>query len=201
MTVRCGQSGCTDQDEADVCYRTWMVNGLSGCPIRVGASTIAPQVGFMDYGVHFCRQSIQNYPTCATDPGGRPSANNFIWGYSNQNGLSGWVNLNNVTPDDNGANCCGPAGADYHCGDLSRCSSNKCDGGTSGSASSSSGSRTVSASNTYLRYAPGSTAFYYLVSGDTVTRLCIVGSYTCVSVSSAVWCPSGTRGWVLSTSL
>lgn len=201
MTLRCAQSGCPDQDESDVCYRTWLVNGITGAPIRVGPSTIAPQVDLISYGAHFCRQSVQNYPTCSSNPSGRPNVNNFVWGYSNSSGVGGWVSLNNITPDDSGAKCCGPAGADFHCGDLSRCGQRVCDGGTSGSASSASGSRTVSAATVYLRYAPGSTGFYYLVSGDTVSRLCIVGSYTCVQVSNATWVPSGTRGWVLSSAL
>jgi len=52
----------------------------------------------------------------------------------------------------------------------------------------------------YLRYAPGSTAFRYLVGGDRVRLLVewrAADHWLGVEVAQARWTPRGARGWVL----
>jgi hypothetical protein len=53
----------------------------------------------------------------------------------------------------------------------------------------------------YLRYAPGSTAFRYLVAEDEVRRLAAWRLWTGVAIRRARWAPPGTRGWVLTSTL
>jgi hypothetical protein len=65
------------------------------------------------------------------------------------------------------------------------------------------GEAIVAARDLYLRYAPGSTAFAYLVRGDTVRRLARAhdGAWTGVEARTARWARPGARGWVLTGAL
>jgi hypothetical protein len=61
----------------------------------------------------------------------------------------------------------------------------------------------VSAGDVYLRWAPGSTAFRYLVRNDAVRQLVRTanGRWIGVEVQTARWASRRTRGWVLGSAL
>jgi hypothetical protein len=197
--ARCGITGCWDTGDVDVCYTPWVTN--KNAAIRSGPGAGYRQIATIEQGKHWGRQSTRN-PSCLQNPGPQVSENNYIWGYNitgtSSPGTSGWISLADVAPDTGWVgSACGPAGAGFDCRD-GRCGAH-CTAPATGSASSISGTRSIGPTEATLRYAPGSTAFRYVLSGDSVTLRCRVGSWTCVSVNSGN--SAGSIGWVLNTAL
>jgi hypothetical protein len=97
---------------------------------------------------------------------------------------------------------CGPANADFDRRRPQACGGH-CDGRPLAGVRDASGQALVAAREVYLRYAPGSTAFRYLVRGDAVRRLVRSHNmqWTAVEIRTARWTGRGTRGWVLSSAL
>jgi hypothetical protein len=160
----------------------------------------------LEAGQHFGRQSTRN-PTCLDRPPLRPAVDGFVWGYcmSPATHKSGWMRLSDLVADPEfERHACGPAGADFD-----RRSGDSCDGHCDGrpvrAFSPNSGASAVKAEDLYLRYAPGSTAFRYLVRGDRVRRLvdgdAEYAGWSGVEVRQARWTAAGTRGWVLAGAL
>lgn len=207
MTQVGGISGCLSTNEIDVCYYPFLA--IVDMPIY--ASPLGgQQVGFLSAGDGFCRQSVPQFATsgCTRNLNLRAYEGfNAAWGYANQAGIGGWV-YGPALADNNGAlGCCGPAQDDYRCGDAKAfvCSPNEpCDGGVNDTGPLRSGVRGINAT-TYLRYAPGSTAFYYVVPGCTVEeyiRSPANGAWTCVRVvEGAGYALNNIRGWILTSSL
>jgi hypothetical protein len=205
---RCGRDGCWDSNSIDVCYAPW--RAVRDSWLRVGPSSSAPTVKANGVAVQlkagnpFGRQSTRN-PGCDPSPPLRGAAGSppYVWGYIVQppgtsvfgNGKMGWINLADIV-DYSSYPHLTCATADFDCRtSVNTC--RRCDCAENpGSASSVSGRADVDADDLYLRYGPGSTAYRYLVRNDVVDMLCRVGDYTCVSVVSADWAPTGGRGWV-----
>lgn len=220
MSLRCGEPRCFDQDESDVCYSAWIAN--IRVPLRYAPTGSAPVVRdtFLEPGQHFCRQSVnqtamENDPACTRNLEPRPSQNGYLWGYKNAGGVEGWAFRDAMSPDasyvgEGNGGCCGPATGEggavgYRCGEEFRnivCEGRvECAGDQSCAASSVSGIEGLNG-RTFLRYAPQSSAFYYLEQGDSVELLCQCGAYTCVSTRSSEYgIPFGTRGWILSSKI
>jgi hypothetical protein len=180
---------------------------LSNAAVRVGPSSSAPQISTIYAGKTFGRQSTRN-PFCSHTPPLRGDDNGYVWGYiaTNSNdidkGLSGWVALSQLSDNPGwGGTACGPC-CDFDCRKDPGVCGGHCQNAADPAASSVSGRRVVTAREAYLRYAPGSTPYRYLVANDTVDRLCLVNDgWTCVQVASARWAPAGARGWVQASSL
>ncbi len=153
-------------------------------------------------GQQFGRQSTRN-PGCLDRPPLRPAVAGFVWGYCMPPATrkSGWMRLADLVPDlDSERHACGPAGADFDRRSPSGCGGH-CDGRALTEFAPASGVASVDARDVYLRYAPGSTAFRYLVDGDRV-RLLAEGradyaGWTGVEVRHAAWAAAGARGWLL----
>jgi hypothetical protein len=203
--------GLYGYDEVDVSYEPW--RAVRTTQLRVGPSAGAPVV-LADDGVpvellagqHLGRQSTRN-PRCLDAPPLRGAVQGFVWGYclSPVTHKSGWMLLSDLERDPGLAElACGPAGADFDRRQADSCGGH-CDGRPLSRVRASAGAAVVSAREVYLRYAPGSTAFRYLVSGDEVRRLVqwSSGGATWVGVEArrARYVPRGGRGWVLAGAL
>jgi hypothetical protein len=97
---------------------------------------------------------------------------------------------------------CGPANADFDRRRPDACGGH-CDGRPLTGVRAVSGSARVSARDVYLRWAPGSTAFRYLVRGDEVRRLAQTANarWIGVEVQSGRWARRRLRGWILGSAL
>lgn len=201
--------GIYGTDAVDVAYEPW--RAVRATALRVGPSSRAPvvlsdagePVG-LAAGGHLGRQSTRN-PSCSDSPPLRPAEGGFVWGYCMPPATrkSGWMRLADLVRDpayDELA--CGPAGEDFDPRDPEGCGGH-CDGRPPTGVAPASGTAAVEVREAYLRYAPGSTAFRYLVRGDTVRRLVRAeqGRWTAVEVRSARWAGAGTRGWVIASAL
>jgi hypothetical protein len=201
--------GVFGTDQVDVAYEPW--RALRAAPLRIGPSPRAPQVVSdggepvgLTVGQHLGRQSTRN-PGCQNRPPLRGSVNGFVWGYclSPAVGKSGWMRRVDLEPDLALERlACGPANADFDRRRPQACGGH-CDGRPLRGVRDASGSAVVEADEVYLRYAPGSTAFRYLVRGDRVRRLLRSGNaqWTAIEVRTARWTGRGTRGWVLTSAL
>jgi hypothetical protein len=201
--------GIYGPDLVDVGYEPW--TALQPTALRLGPSVEAPVVLSdrgepveLARGQHFGRQTTRN-PRCSDHPPLRAAIDGFVWGYcmAPATRKSGWMQLSDLTPDlDLGQLACGPGGADFDRRHPQACGGH-CDGRPLTDVRADGGLATVVARDLYLRYAPGSTAFRYLVGGDTVRRLVRAreGRWTGVEVRTARWTRTGTRGWVLSSAL
>jgi hypothetical protein len=203
--------GLYGADQVDVAYEPW--RALTRTTLRLGTDAQAPavladdgSVVVLEAGQHFGRQSTRN-PGCVDRPPLRPAVAGFVWGYCLPPATrkSGWMQVVDLEPDlDVERRACGPAGADFDRRDPSSCAGH-CDGRPVSAFAQTSGDAGVVASDVYLRYAPGSTAFRYLVRGDLVRRL-VEGrgehaGWTGVEVRRARWTATGARGWLLATAL
>jgi hypothetical protein len=200
--------GVFGTDRVDVAYEPW--RALRATPLRVGPSPRAPRVisdgepvGLAE-GQHLGRQSLRN-PGCLNRPPLRGSVNGFVWGYCLPPAVrkSGWMRRADLEPDLALERlACGPADADFDRRRPQACGGH-CDGRPLSGVRDASGPAVVEAHDVYLRYAPGSTAFRYLVHGDDVRRLLRSNNaqWTAVEVRMACWTGRGTRGWVLSSAL
>jgi hypothetical protein len=153
-------------------------------------------------GQHFGRQSTRN-PDCLDRPPLRRAVGGYVWGYCIPPATrkSGWMRLADLVADPRTPRrACGPAGVDFDRRDPSLCGGH-CDGRPLTDFAPASDVAVVTAREVYLRYAPGSTAFRYLVRGDSVRHLVngrgVRASWAGVEVRSARWAPVGTRGWLL----
>jgi hypothetical protein len=198
--------GLYGTDQVDVAYEPW--RAITPTVLRVGPNADAPavladdgSVVGLEAGQRFGRQSTRN-PRCLDRPPLRPAVAGFVWGYCMPpaTAKSGWMRVADLVADPQSEpRACGPAGADFDRRDPSSCGGH-CDGRPVTTFARASGEVTVGARDLYLRYAPGSTAFRYLVRGDRVRRL-VDGrgdnaGWAGVEVRSAPWTPAGARGWV-----
>jgi hypothetical protein len=192
-----------------VAYEPW--RAVRALVLRVGPDADAPPVlsnanrpVALTVGQHLGRQSTRN-PTCRDVPRLRAAVNGFVWGYGMPpvTRKSGWAELAALEPDPAHERfACGPAGVDFDRRDRQSCGGH-CDGRPLTGVRATSRRKVVTARETYLRYAPGSTAFRYLVRGDVVSRLAHTDDarWTAVEVRAARWAGAATRGWVLTSSL
>lgn len=199
--------GIFGPDQVDVAYEPW--RAVRESALRVGPGAGAPVVVADDSGPvalapgqHFGRQSTRN-PGCLDTPPLRAAVNGFVWGYclSPVPHKSGWMRLADLEPDRAFTGlACGPARADFDRRRPEACGGH-CDGRALAGVQALSGRAVVRAREVYFRYAPGSTAFRYLVTGDEVRRLARWTDWIAVEVRSARWAPRGRRGWVLDGTL
>jgi hypothetical protein len=162
----------------------------SGDPVRVGVDD------------HFGRQTVRN-PACLDRPPLRAALNGYAWGYAMPPAVrkSGWARLADLAPAPaHDELACGPAGVDFDRRHPRACGGH-CDGRALKGVRELSGAAAVTAREVYLRYAPGSAAFRYLVDGDEVRLLAQwrAARWFGVEVRRARWAPRGARGWVLAS--
>ena len=203
--------GLFGPDQVDVAYEPW--RALRATALRLGPSRDAPAVLADDGepvrlagGQHLGRQSTRN-PGCAESPPLRGAVAGFAWGYCLRpvTRKSGWMALADLERDIALPEpACGPAGADFDRRMPDSCGGH-CDGRPLMGVRAASGRDRVTARELYLRYAPRSTAFRYLVRGDVVRRLALWSAegvqWVGVEVVSARWTPRGARGWVIGRAL
>jgi hypothetical protein len=203
--------GLYGTDQVDVAYEPW--RAVVATLLRLGPDAGAPAVLADDgsvvglaAGQYFGRQSTRN-PRCLDRPPLRPAVAGFVWGYclAPATRKSGWMALADLrAAPDTERQACGPAGADFDRRDPNSCDGH-CDGRPVDGYRAAAGDAVVDAQDLYLRYAPGSTAFRYLVRGDLVRRL-VSGQgndqgWAGVEVRRARWTAPRVRGWVLASAL
>jgi hypothetical protein len=201
--------GIFGPDQVDVGYEPWQA--VRATALRVGPSVLAPQVlSDADEPVglavsqHLGRQTTRN-PACLDAPPLRGSVNGFVWGYCLPPAVrkTGWMLMADLRADlELERLACGPASADFDRRRPQACGGH-CDGRALSGVRDASGQAIVEAREVYLRYAPGSNAFRYLVRGDGLRRLLRSHNmqWTAVEIQTAAWTARGTRGWVLSSAL
>jgi hypothetical protein len=201
--------GLFGTDRVDVAYEPW--RAVRSTVLRVGPSTRAAAVTSdsgesveLRAGQHLGRQTTRN-PGCLDSPPLRAAVDGFVWGYGMPpaSRKSGWMLLSDLEPDPRFQGlACGPANADFDRRRPQACGGH-CDGQPLPDVRGASGSARVIASDVYLRWAPGSTAFRYLVRDDEVRRLAQTanGRWIGVAVQTAQWASPRTRGWVLGSAL
>jgi hypothetical protein len=199
--------GLYGYDRVDVAYEPW--RAIRPTALRIGPSPDAPIVPTddgvpvqLDEGQHLARQSTRN-PRALDAPPLRPAVSGHVWGYamSPVAHKSGWMALDDLEPDPGyETRACGPAGADFDRRDPASCGGHG-DGRPLSGVRAASGTAAVTAQDLYLRYAPQSTAFRYLVRGDSVRRLVRHSGYVGIEVRSARWSPRGGRGWVIASAV
>jgi hypothetical protein len=201
--------GIFGPDRVDVAHEPW--RAVRSTALRLGPSMQAPAV-LADTGEpvelaadqHLGRQTTRN-PACLDAPPLRAAVDGFVWGYCMPPATrkSGWMRLSDLERDPALEQlACGPAGADFDRRRPQACGGH-CDGRSLTGVQGATGTAVVTAREVYLRYAPGSTAFRYLVRGDAVRRVVQSRnrSWTGVEVRTARWAGRGTRGWVLARTL
>jgi hypothetical protein len=197
--------GLSGPDLVDVAYEPWVA--VRSTTLRLGPSSRAPAVKSdsgesiqLGVGQHLGRQTTRN-PDCRDTPPLRAAVDGFVWGYCMPpvTRKSGWMLLSalEADPEFEGL-ACGPANADFDRRRPAACGGH-CDGRPLSGVRPVSGSARVSARDVYLRWAPGSTAFRYLVRGDEVRQLVQTANarWIGVEVRAARWASRRTRGWVL----
>lgn len=198
MTLAGDVPGCLDTIEISVCHRPQ----VAIIDLPVFASPLGGlQISTLAAGQNFCRQSVPQFSGCSRNLNLRAAEGyNAVWGYMNTDGRSGWVWGPGLADNNGFGGCCGPAGEDFRCGDdkAGVCPSPPRDGGTI-PATAVSGVRGFK-TTTYLRYAPQSTPFYYLVPGCTVEQYRRADNYASVRViEGGGYALKNVRGWVLSS--
>lgn len=189
--ARCAQSGCYDRDEVNVCWIPRLTNkNTSINKSTQGTATLAS----IPANTMVCLQSTRN-PTCTSNPPQRPAnAYGYVWAYYRDAGGSvytGWIYSGDIGAAAGGP-CSGPALADWQCGGTPvGCTD------TVGCADRND-SFTVSV-DSYLRYAPGSTAWQWVGKDAGVNRkgYSTASGYACVVVTSnPKYCDAGVVGWI-----
>ncbi|HEY5143953.1 MAG TPA: hypothetical protein VII98_10670 [Solirubrobacteraceae bacterium] len=199
-------AGLFGPDRVDVAYEPW--RAVRPAALHVGPDIQSPLVLAeggepveLATGQHLGRQTTRN-PACLDRPPLRAAVNGFVWGYCMPPAIrkSGWMQLSDVQADPAYEElACGPAGADFDRRRPEGCGGH-CDGQPLTGARPASGPAEVTARDLYLRYAPHSTAFRYLVAGDQVQLLVAwqaTDAWFGVEVRRAQWTPARVRGWVL----
>jgi hypothetical protein len=201
--------GLFGPDLVDVAYEPW--SAVRSTALRVGPNSRAPAVKSdsgesieLGAGQHLGRQTTRN-PDCLDTPPLRAAVGGFVWGYCMPpvTRKSGWMLLAALEPDPAFEHlACGPANADFDRRRPDACGGH-CDGRPLTGVRAVSGSARVSARDVYLRWAPGSTAFRYLVRGDEVRRLAQTANarWIGVEVQSGRWARRRLRGWILGSAL
>ncbi len=203
-------AGVFGPDGVDVAYEPW--RALRRTALRVGPHARSPvvladsgeAVG-LRAGEHLGRQTTRN-PACLDRPPLRAAVAGFVWGYCMAPAIrkSGWMRLGDLEADAAFADlACGPAGHDFDRRRPQACGGH-CDGRPLTGVRAVSGLADVTARDLYLRYAPRSTAYRYLVDGDQLRLLAAWRSapaWLAVEVRRARWTPRGSRGWVLAGGL
>lgn len=186
-----GLRGCWNTAEVNIGYFPYILN--QDAHIKVGPSDHHDNVVSLHKGARFGVQSTRN-PSVSNRPAHRPQKNGYVWGYSHSKGTSGWINKTALTPDTSGAVwASGPADADFQVG------AQKAVNRSTSSCRGVAGTRvrTIDVIDTYLRYGPQSTPYFYVVKGDRVKEKWRgTGKYMCVEIVSSKTCPKGTRGWI-----
>jgi hypothetical protein len=201
--------GLFGTNRVDVAYEPW--RAVRSATLRVGPSTRAPAVISdsgeavrLGAGQYLGRQTTRN-PGCFDSPPLRGAVEGFVWGYGIPPATrkSGWMLLSALEPAPTVEHlACGPADADFDRRRPHACGGH-CDGRPLTDVRTASGSARVNARDVYLRWAPGSTPFRYLVRGDEVRRLVRTANarWIGVEVRTARWASRRTRGWVLASAL
>jgi hypothetical protein len=199
--------GLYGHDRVDVAYEPW--RAIRPTALRIGPSPNAPIVPTDDgrpvqlaEGQHLGRQSTRN-PRALDAPPLRPPVSGYVWGYamSPVSHKSGWMALDDLELDPEFEDrACGPAGADFDRRDPDSCGGHG-DGRPLSGIRAASGAAAIAAQDVYVRYAPQSTAFRYLVRGDQVRRLVRHSGYVGIEVRTARWSPRGGRGWVIASAV
>jgi hypothetical protein len=194
MSNPCGGiDGCWHTGQVAVGYYPYVVI-IDEVEVRVAPNSESPVVFAMKKRQRFGVQSRRNPNELATPPM-RPARSGFRWGYGNEDGASGWVPADAIRPDsDDQVWADGPAGADFQVGAQLPPTGRKpssCRGDPSDRL------RVIKVADTYLRYGPQSTPYYYLLGGDRVReRWRGRGNYMCVQVVESSAAPVGARGWI-----
>jgi len=200
--------GLFGPDRVDVAYEPW--RALRPTALHVGPDSSSPVV-LAESGEqvelaadqHLGRQTTRN-PACLDRPPLRAAVDGFVWGYCMPPAIrkSGWMRLADLEADPAFEElACGPAGADFDRRRPQGCGGH-CDGRPLTGVRPASGPALVTARDLYLRYAPHSTAFRYLVGGDQVQLLArwqAADAWLGVEVRRAQWAPPRVRGWVLAS--
>jgi hypothetical protein len=201
--------GLFGPDIVDVAYEPW--RAVRPTALRLGPSSRAPVVKSdsgdsieLRPGQHLGRQTTRN-PACLDAPPLRAAVDGFVWGYCMPpvTPKSGWMLRSALEPDPAfGGFACGPAKADFDRRHPDACGGH-CDGRPLTGVRAVSGPAQVTARDVYLRWAPGSTAFRYLVRGDEVRQLIQTANarWIGVEVRIARWTPRRVRGWILREAL
>ncbi len=129
-------------------------------------------------------------------PAPRGDVDRWSFVYSARVHHGGWVRLDNLEECPNKGWARGPAGEDFEVG-AQPCNPGA-QGGCNGRKARLRRKHTVRAAEVYLRYAPRSTAFWYVVRGDVVKDRWITrsGGFRCVEVVTSKTAPPGTIGWI-----
>lgn len=190
--------GCHTTHEVNVGWYGYEAEVL--CTVRTAPRSDAPVKHVINAGQRVGVQSTRN-PRALDDPPPRAAVNGYVWCYVLSGGHTGWVRQAALRPSGWGPWARGPAGVDFHVG---------YDEGKRGANTSCRGvvvkgnkRRVVRVEDVYLRYAPKSTAFWYLHRSDIVNaHFHHIKGWTCVEVvRSSAGAPAGTRGWVQISSL
>lgn len=193
--MQCGNiEGCWSQEDVNIGWYGYITSVATQIRTGWGGGNVKANIAA---GKRVGLQSVRN-PSGGRSPAPRGAKGGWFWVYMVDGGHTGWIPGLALKPAPHpGAWATGPAGLDMHVG--------RSGSGYSGPGATGCGGqklngavRTVGDSDAYLRYAPHSTAFYYLHAGDKVREFYRSPlRYRCVEVVSGKWCPRGTRGWVL----
>lgn len=190
--------GCCTAHEVNVGWFGY--EAIAECRVRTAPRPDGPVKAVVRAHQRVGVQSTRN-PDALVDPPQRNSVNGYVWGYVLAGGNTGWIAQNMLTPSGWGPWARGPAGVDFHVGyDPARRGS---DTSCRGVVVKEPKRRVVKSQDVYLRYAPKSTAFWYLHEGDVVlANFHHIKGWTCVEVvRSSADVPVGTKGWVQISSL
>lgn len=194
MSNPCGGiNGCWHTGQVAVGYYPYVVT-VDTVGVRAAAQIGSKIVFLMNKGQRFGVQSTRN-PSESATPARRPARQGFVWGYGNKDGASGWIPVEAISIDTSGEVWAdGPAGADFQVGAQEPPKGRKpssCKGDPSNRI------RVIDVGDTYLRYGPQSTPYYYLLRGDRVREKWRgTGNYMCVQVVESHAAPVGARGWI-----
>jgi hypothetical protein len=192
--------GCRRQTEVNIGYYPRHVKRDAN--LRFGPGPGFPARQRLLTGQRVGRQSVPN-PNYRANPEPRPSRGGYVWVYVLKGGRSGWVKAE-VLAHDPGGWADGPESVDFEVGSApgvphapKRRRASRVRLGFR-----VSGRREVGAADAYLRYAPHSTPFEYLMRGDVVERRWHHPlGYVCVRVISSETAPEGAIGWIVGGAL
>lgn len=172
-------------------------------PIWGKVRKIVPRGGGVAY------QSARNPTGSKTPPLREPriiDGIKYVWVYSRAGCIQGWVRRDQIQPDPDSLlkpALLGPAGYDFEIGrtDPLPKKPSGC-----GRLSTTKPIKTVSVTDTYLRYSPRGTAFHFLHKGDKIQLFIVDGPHgfafgEVVEVKPGSAARVGSKGWILHESL